>query len=206
MFLTNPVLFICFTSVTSSIMGVKKVTVLPKHDSLSALLERFNEFFVQTIVTIRQNMDQEDSTLSPCVPVAETVGSVTVLDLSNFTPAAMQEVENLIKRSCAKSCGLDPVPTWLLKKHAECLVPIITSIVNMSLADGVFPDQFKTAHVCLLIKKSTLDYNALENISKIVEKVVAARLQKHTQNNPLYDPMQSAYRPAHSTETALIRQ
>ena len=28
--------------VTSSIMEMKKVTVLPKHDSLSALLERFN--------------------------------------------------------------------------------------------------------------------------------------------------------------------
>ena len=44
--------------VTSSIMGMKKVTVLPKHDYLSALLERFNEFFVQKIMTIRQNMNQ----------------------------------------------------------------------------------------------------------------------------------------------------
>ena len=84
----------------------------------------------------------------------------------------------------------------------------------MSLADGVFPYQFKTAHVCPLIKKSTLDCNALKNyrpmsyfpyISKIVEKVVAARLQKHLQDNQLYEPMQSAYRQAHSTETALVR-
>ena len=75
--------------VTSSIMRMKKVTVLPKHDSLSALLERFNEFFVQEIVAIRQNMDQEESTLSPSVPVGETVSSVTVPDLSNFTPATM---------------------------------------------------------------------------------------------------------------------
>ena len=195
-------------------MGMKKVTVLPKHDSLSALLERFNEFFVQKIVTIRQNMDQGDSTLSPSVPVGETVSSVTVPDLSNFTPATMQEVEKLIKRSPAKSCGLDPVPTWLLKQHAEYLVPITTSVVNMYLADGVFPHQFKTAHVCPLIKKSTLDCNGLKNyrpvsnlpyISKIVEKVVAARLQKHLQDNQLYEPMQSAYRPAHSTETALVR-
>ena len=136
---------------------------------------------MQKIVTIRQNMDRKDSTLSPPVPVGETVRSVTVPDLSNFPPATMQEVEQLIKRSTAKSCGLDPVPTWLLKQHAECLLPIITSIVNMSLADGVFPDQFKMAHVCPLIKKSTLDCNALKNyrpvsnlpcIYKLVEKVV----------------------------------
>ena len=170
--------------------------------------------FTAKSLTIRQNMDQEDSTLSPSVPVGETVSSVTVPDLSNFTPATMQEVEKLIKQSPAKSCGLDPVTTWLLKQHTECLVPIITSIVNMSLAGGVFPDQFKMAHVCPLIKKATLDCDAPKNyrpisnlpyIYKIVEKVVAARLQKHLQDNQLYEPMQSAYRPAHSTETALVR-
>ena len=78
----------------------------------------------------------------------------------------------------------------------------------------VFPDQFKTAHVCPLIKKATLDCSALKNyrpvsnlpyIYKPVEKVVAARLPKHPQDNQLYEPMQSAYRPAHSTETALVR-
>ena len=39
---------------------------------------------------------------------------------------------------------------------------------------------------------------------RIVEKV-AARLQKHLPDNQLYEPMQSAYRPAHNTETALVR-
>ena len=84
----------------------------------------------------------------------------------------------------------------------------------MSLADGVFPDQFKTAHVSPLIKKFALDCNALKNnipvsnlpyIYNIVEKVVAARLQKHLQDNQLYESMQSAYRPAHNTDTALVR-
>ena len=84
----------------------------------------------------------------------------------------------------------------------------------MSLADAVFPDQFNTAHVCTLIKKSTLDCNALKDyrpvsnlsyISKSVEKVVAVRLQKHHQDNQLYEPVQSACRPAHSTEAALVR-
>ena len=97
-------------------MGMKKVTVLPKHDSLTALLERFNELFVQKIETIRQNMDQEDSTLSAHVAVGETGSSVTVPDL--FSPANMQEVEKLIKGSPAKSGGLDPVSIWLLKQHA----------------------------------------------------------------------------------------
>ena len=84
---------------------MKKVTVLPKHDSLSALLERFNEFFVQKIWTIRQSMDQDESTLSPSVPVGETASSVTVPDVSHFTPATMQDVEKLITWCPAKSEG-----------------------------------------------------------------------------------------------------
>ena len=67
-------------------------------------------------------MNQEDSTHSPSVPVGETVSSVTVPDLSNVIPANMQEVEKLFKRSPAKSRGLDPLATWLLKQHAALLL------------------------------------------------------------------------------------
>ena len=41
-------------------------------------------------------------------------------------------------------------------------------------------------------------------LSKILEKVVANRLEAHMNNNSLYDPLQSAYRKYHSTETAMI--
>ena len=42
-------------------------------------------------------------------------------------------------------------------------------------------------------------------MSKIVEKVVAVRFSKQLSDNDLYEQMQSAYRPNHSTETALLR-
>ena len=41
-------------------------------------------------------------------------------------------------------------------------------------------------------------------MSKIVEKVVAVRFSIHLSDNDLYEQMQSAYRPNHSTETALL--
>ena len=55
----------------------------------------------QKNVTIRQ----KNSTLSPSEPVGETVSSVTVPDLSISTPATMQEVEKLIKRSLHNHVG-----------------------------------------------------------------------------------------------------
>ena len=42
-------------------------------------------------------------------------------------------------------------------------------------------------------------------VSKIVEKVVASRLNTHMAQNSILEPSQSAYRKHHSTETALLR-
>ena len=44
----------------------------------------------------------------------------------------------------------------------------------------------------------------LNNISKLLERLFLARLQPHLINSPHYNPLQSAYRTGHSTETALL--
>ena len=72
----------------------------------------------------------------------------------------------------------------------------------------------KTAVLSSLLKKANLDHEVLANyrpisnlkvISKIIEKVVAVRLQKYLEANQLNEPLQSAYKPFHSCETALAR-
>ena len=45
----------------------------------------------------------------------------------------------------------------------------------------------------------------LKVISKIIEKVVAVRLQDYLESNQLNEPLQSAYKLFHSCETALVR-
>ena len=63
------------------------------------------------------------------------------------------------------------------------------------------------------MKKTGLDSDILKNyrpvsnltfISIVIEKVISGRLNEHLINNSLFDPLQSAYRDKHSTETALI--
>ena len=54
-------------------------------------------------------------------------GNIIIMD------ATEAEIWNIIKLSPAKSCELDPLPTWLLKECKAELVPLITDIVNMSL-------------------------------------------------------------------------
>lgn len=74
-----------------------------------------------------------------------------------------QEVHLVIVASPTKSCGLDPIPTGILKKVALLLVPAITSIVNLSFQTGVFPQNFKHGLITPLLKKPALDKEVFSN-------------------------------------------
>ena len=109
---------------------------------------------------------------------------------------------------------MDPIPTNLLYVILPVLVPIISHLVNTALCSGIFPSKLKSAIVVPLLKKRGLDVEVLKNyrpvsnlpfISKVIERVVASRILDHMKQNNLLDPMQSACRAGHSTETALLR-
>ena len=130
-----------------------------------------------------------------------------------FTPVTEQFVSEILQKTVPKSCNLDPIPTELLYKNLDVLLPIITNIINTSLASGFVPPDFKTAIVKPLLKKTSLDHNTLKNyhpisnlpfLSKIPEKVILHKLLAHLQENSLCNPFQSAYHTRHSTKTALL--
>ena len=89
----------------------------------------------------------------------------------------------------------------------------ITVIVNQSLQSGVFPDVWKEVLVTPTLKKcgSELAFknfrpiSNLQFVSKLVERVAADQLQSHLVKNNVFPTLQSAYRPNHSTETALLK-
>ena len=101
-----------------------------------------------------------------------------------------------------------------MKDCLDELVPVITRIVNLSLENGVVPNNLKKALVTPLLKKASLDREVLSNyrpvsnlsfVSKLTEKVVASRIKEHMATHGLHEQFQSAYKAHHGTETALIR-
>ena len=113
-----------------------------------------------------------------------------------------------------KSCCLDALPTALLKKTLPVHLTVLCKIINMSLDKGIFPGRLKAADVTPIIKKASLDQNILKNYrpvsnlaytGKLIEKVVLKILSEHTSQHGLNEPLQSAYIPRHSTETALMK-
>ena len=81
---------------------------------------------------------------------------------------------------------------------------------NASFSHVKLPDRSKKVIVRPLLKKQMLDPNDpasfrpisnLSFVSKVVEKVVDARIAEHVNRHQLLPVFQSAYRPHHSTET-----
>ena len=96
----------------------------------------------------------------------------------------------------------------------EVLLTPITNIINLSLKSGVFPDTLKLSHLTPLLKKPSLSKDDMKNyrpvsnlnfISKLLEKIIAKRIRSHVESNDLLNFYQSADRPMHSTETALLK-
>uniref|UniRef100_A0A8C8DBN6 Reverse transcriptase domain-containing protein n=1 Tax=Oryzias sinensis TaxID=183150 RepID=A0A8C8DBN6_9TELE len=147
-------------------------------------------------------------------PFLSSIPSFTSDDsFSSFTLPTVSQISTLIKKS--KSCTtLDPLPTILVKATAPSLCPLITNIIHASLSSGIVPPALKTAAVTPILKKLGADPTDLNNyhpisnlpfISKILEKTVSAQLHTHLSSNNLYELFQSAFRPLHSTETALLK-
>ena len=72
-------------------------------------------------------------------------------------PTTQEEVKKLVLNSAVATCDNDPLPTHLVKQHIDKLVPIITRIINKSLATGSVPSDLKHANILPLIKKDNLD-------------------------------------------------
>ena len=181
------------------------VQQLPSGDDDLQLANRFCDYFKNKIDIIRQGFSG-NTTPDEHIPLNIT--------LDHFRPASQQEIHTIIMTFNNKSCELDPLPTWLLKQCTEELLPLISAIINNSLESGVFPYQCKHAIIRPLLKKQSLDADDLKNyrpvsnlqfISKVLEKVVDQQIDEHLNTHSLNDPLQSAYRKNHSTETATIK-
>jgi len=85
------------------------------------------------------------------------IGNRCVPPLSSFEPTSEYEIVSLLQSVPSKSCLLDPIPTWLLKRLSPCIAPVICHLCNLSMHTSIFPPQLKQACVLPLLKKPTLD-------------------------------------------------
>ena len=189
----------------NNILHIIYPPALLEFTSVKSICDHFSRYFVDKIKTICSKFPDKVQNI-PQVQKPEIRSEMNV-----FERASEDEIKKLILSSSSKSCDLDhvdPIPTSVLKNCLDIIITPITNIINISMETSIFPQNFKEAHVRPLLKKTSLPKNELKNyrpvsnlsfISKILEKIVANRLQAHINNNHLSNPLQSAYKKHHST-------
>ena len=191
-------------------LGRNKSRILPPGKSDLQLAMDFRHFFDEKIRNVRITIDSADTGDE----TFDHPTSAAAASLSAWIPVSEAELKRIIMESPTKHCSLDPIPTSLLKQLVDTLLPSILEIINDSLTSGMVQSAFKVAQVVPMIKKPSLDPSALANyrpvsnlpfVSKVLERVINQQLSAYLTENALHEPMQSAYRKHHSTETALVR-
>ena len=88
---------------------------------------------------------------------------------AHFSAVSEEDIKKLVTRSSTTTCDLDPLPSDLVKKCIDFLLPVITSIINNSLESGAFPDPLLYAIVLRLLKKLGLDliFPSYSRVSKL---------------------------------------
>ena len=171
----------------------------------------FNEFFTSVASKLVQDLPLSSSLSYPQFKTSPC-SSQNSLYVFATTPHEINKFISEIKPK--KSSGLDEIPTFLLHKFSPNILIALSHIFNLSIAQGVYLDAFKTAKVIPILKKgSALVVNnyrpisLLPELSKILEKIMHRRFYSCLTKKNFFHKLQFGFRKKHSTNhaaTALI--
>ena len=107
--------------------------------------------------------------------------------------------------------ALDGIPARFVRDGASIIACPLTHVINLSLIQGVVPDDLKSAGVVPLFKKSDKTevgnyrpVSILSIISKVFQKVVYDQIESYLNDKKLLYKFQSGFRTRYSTDTCLI--
>ena len=115
------------------------------------LVNDFAAFFHEKISKMRCTLSTEsDSVINPLPD-----SPCCQWEFPDFRTVSSAEVSDYLISSGLKTCDLDPLPSILLRKCLNVLLPVITRIVNLLLTTGNIPHHFKEAMVRPKLKKDS---------------------------------------------------
>ena len=110
-----------------------------------------------------------------------------------------------------KSSGLDDIDNRLLKNIIEHIVDPMVHIINLSISNGIVPENMKVAKVIPVFKKGDKNdvsnyrpISLLTSMSKILERIIYTRTYKFLHLNNVFTDFQFGFREKHCTSHALL--
>lgn len=166
------------------------------------IAEAFNSCFIRSI----QKLISSSKISSDTSPnITNNINSIFL------SPVTVNEVTNIIKKVSQKhSSGIDDIPCSILQGIVDIIADPLTSLINMSFADGKFPNELKTSRIIPILKKG--DSSLLENyrpisllsvFSKIYENAIIIRVSEFITKENILNKCQYGFRKGKSTQDAL---
>lgn len=116
-------------------------------------------------------------------------------------------LEKLKILNSSKATGFDNIPSRFLRDGGDVITSCITHIINMSIGQGYFPNEFKLARVIPFHKLDHGNYRPVSilcSLSKIIENILFEQIDKYLASHNLLYEFQSGFRKSHSIDTCLL--
>ena len=171
-------------------------------DSDIEIANNLNEFFVNVGTDLTKNIPRSNNFKkylrnTPSIPFNfKQVGKESIIKIVN-------SMENKLTE------GVDGMSNKLIKSLISSIADPLTTVINKSITEGIFPDEMKLAKIIPLFKsgdeKLPNNYrpiSILATLSKVLEKAVYIQIEEHFKANYLTDT-QFGFLKAHSTMDAV---
>ena len=125
--------------------------------------------------------------------------------------AECEEVINIIKLLKPSTTGPDGINSNIIKNSYDYFINPLVHILNLSINQGIFPDELKLANITPIYK--TGDNSLINNyrpisilsvFSKVFEKIMYNRIIKFVNKNKILYECQFGFRESYGTSLALI--
>lgn len=168
------------------------------------IADGFNTFFTEVGPMLAKNI--KDSNVDPTSYINDVIRESIFI-----TPVTNVEVEKIILCMKNSAAGWDDIKGDIIKKCYPLFIDTFTHICNISLINGVFPDELKIAKVIPLYKGESKSLvtnyrpvSVLPYFSKILERLMYNRLLNFINKHNVLYKYQFGFRKKYSTSMALI--
>ena len=165
---------------------------------------KFNDFFINIGPTLAKSIPCVNK--SPLSYLGNRLTESIYLALVNEN-----EIGQLIKSLKDTTAGFDDLNSMCLKISSRFLLKPLTHICNLSISQGIFPEQLKIANVIPLYKSDdSMSFNnyrpvsVLCVLSKIFEKIMYNRVAAFLEIFKILHDNQYGFRKKSSTHVALL--
>ena len=197
--------------IMKKVINKKCTSTMPKHFEINGKLchdkkviaNSFNQFYINIGPSFAGDTACDDTSFRMFLNKT----SITSIFLEPVTQLEIKKIISSLKNS---SPGWDDISAKVIKGCCELILEPLTYIVNLSLAQGVFPNELKIAKVIPLYKgdnsshiKNYRPVSVLPFFSKVFERAMYNRMISFINTNDILHKLQFGFREKHSTNIAL---